>query len=456
MDLRMQNHRMTCWLGRFVAALLLVLFATAFPAQAAVESVAPVSDGGIWLFYDPDNRSPQTLSPDVACNSGYNLYWAGPNGFTYLGSIPNQYGYAGLGWRDCKFLDTKQGMIAYLGSIKREPYPPNCPIPTVNPTVLYVYNVLNNMCERDVPCIAPNVLNPDGQCKPPGNLIITIEPSGTYLPTNGTYTILPSTALPLYAVVKNQNGVVQAGKQVSLTVSVQTDTNGVPDGNGGHLHTANRPQGKFACSSVYDPGATSATCTLTTDNNGQAPFIFLPTAVSGAHTITGTCTGCSSTATAPVNVKVDNLITIPASPLYALSDSKGVIGAIPEKHTDNHYLTATALSKLNDLATLYTTKVDPKAILYLNDASLVWGGLFDVGNTPWSRPHAAHQTGTSLDIRAANSGPNNEGAVPATLFKKFIDEAQKKNFRIGLHCSTSDVTQKCLNIPEFRHIHVDF
>jgi hypothetical protein len=289
----------------------------------------------------------------------------------------------------------------------------------------------------------------------------TIPDSLTITLSGGTE-VKPSTLLSFNAVVKDQNGVAQPGIQISLTVDVQTldvrsGAVGVLNGEGGHLHTANRPKGKFACSSVWDPGSETATCTLTTDGNGQAPFIFIPTAVSGTHTITATCNNCT-TATAPINVKVDNLITIPASSRYALSDSKGVIGAIPGKHTDNHYLTATAIGKLEVLATLYKTTINPGAKLYLNDASLVWGGLFDVDvdNSPWAMPHAAHQTGTSLDIRAANSGPNNDGAVPEKLFKKFIDEAQKKNFRIGLHCSTSYDTQKCQNIPEFRHIHVDF
>lgn len=284
---------------------------------------------------------------------------------------------------------------------------------------------------------------------------ISIEPAGT-LPTNGTYTIKPSTILPLNAVVKDQNGVVQAGKQVTITVNVQSGTNGVPDGNGGHLHTENRPKGVFTCSSSL--GASPATCTLTTDYSGQAPFIFVATPVSGAHTITATCTGCGNTATAPVNVKVDDLIPIPASPRYALQDSTGaVIGAIPGKHTANHYLTSTAIGKLEKLAKLYTTKINSKGMLYLNDASLVWGGLFDVGSsTPWSSPHSLHDKGRSLDIRAANSGPNNEGAVPATDFREFIKQANGNGFKMGLHCKNSSDTNYCLGQPNNRHFHVDF
>jgi hypothetical protein len=167
MDAWMQKHRMTRWLGRFVATLLLVLFATANPAQAAVESVAPVADGGIWLFWDPNNWSPPTSSPDVACNSGYNAQWTPGNGYVYVGSVPNQYGYANLGYRDCIFTD-RTGQIREVGSIRRQPFPPACPVPTVNPTVPYSYKVTSGMCEREAPCIAPNAVNPaTGKCEPP-------------------------------------------------------------------------------------------------------------------------------------------------------------------------------------------------------------------------------------------------------------------------------------------------
>lgn len=262
---------------------------------------------------------------------------------------------------------------------------------------------------------------------------------------SGGTEVEPSTLLPFNVVVKDQNGVVQSGKQVTITSTVQ-------DGTGGHIHTDKRPKGILACASMG-----SSTCTLTTDGSGQAPFDFISTPVSGTHSITATCDGCSNTATANVDVKVKDLIPIPGSPLYALSDSNGVIGAIPGKHTDNHYLTSTAKGELNALARLYKTKINPKAILYLNDASLVWGGLFDVGSsTPWLSPHSLHDKGKSLDIRAANSGPNNEGAVSATDFQKFLKLAKENGFKMGLHCKNSSDTNYCLGQPNNRHIHVDF
>lgn len=155
---------------------------------------------------------------------------------------------------------------------------------------------------------------------------------------------------------------------------------------------------------------------------------------------------------------MNDLIPIPASPqLYALTNSAGaVIGAIPGKYTANHYLTSASIAKLETLSNIYI-KLNPQAKLYLNDASLEWGGLFDVeSSTPWSSPHNLHHKGRSLDIRVANSGQNNEGAVPATLFESFLDEARKGGFRMGLHCKNSSGTNYCLGQPSNRHFHVDF
>ena len=42
----------------------------------------------------------------------------------------------------------------------------------------------------------------------------------------------------------------------------------------------------------------------------------------------------------------------------------------------------------------------------LNDASLIWGGVFDISNA-WKPPHRSHNKGTSIDI-SYYSIPNEE------------------------------------------------
>lgn len=290
-------------------------------------------------------------------------------------------------------------------------------------------------------CNTDFVRDPNGSGCVYQTLTLTIE---SVYSTKGPFTTEPGSILALKAVVKDQFGLPKSGKPITLTVSVKA-------GSGGHDHNENRPKGDVGCGQLFSG------CVLgSTDSNGEAGFIFRAPPAAGEHTITASCAGCNS-ADAAVDVKIKDLIPIPASPYYVLQDSAGnVIGAIRNKHSDNHYLIGAAIDQLEELATIYTTIVNPGAKLYLNDASLVWGGLFDVGSTPWTSPHIGHDRGRSIDIRAENSGPNNEGVIPATLFSKFLQKAADKHIRAGLHCKNSSNTTYCLGIPDNRHFHVDF
>jgi hypothetical protein len=257
-------------------------------------------------------------------------------------------------------------------------------------------------------------------------------------------TIEPGQSYTFSATVTKQGG---GAPSIPVPVLVKVD---VDPTSGGHSHgDGGRPKGSLSTTS----GVTSF------------PITFSSTEISGIHTITATCDLCVNSpkaATVQVMIKAaqtGDLITIPASPtLYALTDSNGdVIGAVKNVHTDNHYLTKAAIGKLGNLAILYKTKVNSKMVLYLNDASLVWGGLFDVDvDNPWSTPHSSHDIGTSLDIRAQNSFPIKEGAVPITDFLKFITESKKNHFRVALHCKGSTQTSVCYGRLDNRHFHVDF
>jgi len=296
----------------------------------------------------------------------------------------------------------------------------------------------------------PCACNPGGYVPDPNGpgcvyqtLTLTIE--STYS-AKGPFKTEPNGILALKAVVKDQFGLPKAGKQVTLTVDVQ--------GGGGHDHNENRPKGGLSCAQLF------SVCTLgATDGSGEAGFTFRAPAPAGEHTITATCPGCNS-ADAYIKVMVDGLVPIPGSPYYALQDSAGnVIGAVRNKHSANHYLTKEAIKKLNDFAKKYSTTVLLNAKLYLNDASLVWGGLFDVGNTPWTSPHEGHDRGVSVDIRAENILGQYEGAVPMANFDDTTKAAAKAGARAALHCTAdgnSLIGNICNYIPYNRHFHVDF
>lgn len=421
----MQNDY--CLVANAACALLFLLALFSPPAHAVIQTTTPVT---YWTWGGGVQYPTQYSTGDAACAAFALLYG------------PNVTGTYAVGTSGCYF--SGQGFNLAPGISQHI----SCPIDTANP---WIYSASTNMCERPSDCPAhargiPCVCDTGYKMDAAGTSCVQEQYTITL---QGGSSMQPATLLPFNATVKDQNGVVKPNKQVTISVNVE-------DGTGGHIHTENRPNGTFTCASSQ--GASSAICTLTTDYNGQTPFEFVATPVSGTHTITATCAGCNNTATAQVNVKVDGLIPLPAAPqLYALQDSAGtVIGVVAGRHTANHYLTSTAIGKLKELTNIYAT-VNPGTKLYLNDASLEWGGLFDVGNnTPWSSPHSTHDKGRSLDIRAANSGPNNEGAVPATVFKKFISEASKGKFRMGLHCKNSSDTNYCLGQPNNRHFHVDF
>jgi hypothetical protein len=149
-------------------------------------------------------------------------------------------------------------------------------------------------------------------------------------------------------------------------------------------------------------------------------FNFNPAEASGTHTISATCDGCSNTETKPVDVKVDGLETIPSSSFYTF------IGET-DKHSDNHYLTPEAASILWRIAVSYQMEqrfklLNPATqkftvtppILHVNDASLKWGGKFDLSGG-WTGPHVEHRRGTVVDVRANNQST----AIPVENFKEF-------------------------------------
>jgi hypothetical protein len=269
----------------------------------------------------------------------------------------------------------------------------------------------------------------------------TIEPSGTAAGNDKSYTQLTVT-------IKDTRTDLPPDKAVQIRLIAHKPT------QGGHDHDdPTRPRGSLA----NQPCASDEPCHTFTlgAGTGSTRVRFDAPIVSGTHTFTAQCDECQGDATATLDVRVEGLIQIPDAIIrYAQFDSDGAIGAKTNTHEHNHYLTPASIIKLNKLADVYA-EVNPGFRLFLNDASLEWGGLFDVGTTRWKKPHKTHRRGTSLDIRAA-SAAGRKGEVPASKFMKFINEAADNNLTVGLHCLDSTDTQYCLGQPNNRHFHADF
>jgi hypothetical protein len=307
------------------------------------------------------------------------------------------------------------------------------------------------MCERVVPttCLPPNTINPQtGQCEPPETYKLTLAPNSA--------TIEPGQSSRLTATVTKQDGGAPS-KEVTVNISLKVDAT-----SGGHAHgNSTRPRGSIDTSKCES----DATCKTVTIPAGSttATFDFNATDASGTHTVTASCDKCTNGAqSANVTVKIAGLEPIPVSVLYALQDSAGnVVGAVSGQHTDNHYLTTAAIGNLVKFAELYKKTINPGQRLYLNDASLEWGGLFDVSKkTPWSPPHRGHRRGIDIDIRAAaaaNGGAIKEGAVPFNLLGEVVKQANQKGINAALHCMENKqlvMGSSCYWLPEARHFHV--
>jgi len=279
--------------------------------------------------------------------------------------------------------------------------------------------------------------------------------------TSSSLTTEPSQPLGFTATVKNKSDEFPPKEDVEIKISLTVD-----DKSGGHDHgDSTRPRGSIDSKEC----TTDDTCAtlIAKAGNGVVTFDFNPTDVSGIHTITATCDLCENkTVDAKVNVMVkeamhDGFVEIIGNTeIYAVMDSKGnVVGAT--QHSHNHYLTPAAITKLKLLADAYNTTINPGQLLYLNDASLVWGGLFDVGGTHWKTPHKGHRRGMEIDVRAAaaaNGAPVKEGAIPFDNFWQVWSEAKKEGIKADLHCMENKqlvIGSSCYWLPEARHFHVN-
>ncbi len=251
--------------------------------------------------------------------------------------------------------------------------------------------------------------------------------------------------LPIIATVIDKSTKQPPTNPVKVNVSLKVEDSK----SGGHAHgDGTRPRGGIAevetCASDAEcwPSPQSTDGKGMTDSKGMVVFNFNAPEASGTHTISATCDGCSNTASKPVNVRVDGLKPIPAIPFfYALNEANGdVIGAWTGWHTDNHNLTHDAAQKLMQIASLYrllpqfkvvidksTGKKGYPLVLHLNDASLPWGGVYDICARPgacekrgiivWKEPHKGHRRGTVIDVRANGA----VGSIPTANKIKFIN-----------------------------------
>lgn len=124
---------------------------------------------------------------------------------------------------------------------------------------------------------------------------------------------------------------------------------------------------------------------------------------------------------ATVRVRVPNLILMPASGAGAWR-----LTGVLNSHPGSHFATPSTITRIGAMATDYFEATSGTSI-GINDMSLEWGGLFDIGPPRgpfWSRPHNLHRTGRSVDIDRAG--------VDQTLLDKIAEKFGCRRLEVDL------------------------
>jgi len=227
--------------------------------------------------------------------------------------------------------------------------------------------------------------------------------SGAYTVTLSNVTdTSPGSTLPLIATVTDSTGAPAPGITVALAVSAL-------NGSGGHQHGDDTDPDRTG---LLNGVRQSVTATTLTDANGSYAFTYSSPNVSGTYKISASCVelACQQAAPQNVNVKVNDLVPMPTSSSYVL-----VGGGSAFPHPDNHYLTKQALLKARELALQWRQMFPSLPVLAYNDASLVWGGTFDL-DKDWIPPHAEHAAGVVIDVRANGTAT----AIPVAYGLPFV------------------------------------
>ncbi len=176
----------------------------------------------------------------------------------------------------------------------------------------------------------------------------------------------------------------KAGVNVGIAVAVAANT-------GGHDHDSPaRPKGTLTIAGITPGTAINGV----TDANGELKIQFEAPFFAGTHIVVGTCDGCTTPAQKQIDVKIPDLVELTADgsspPSYTLRGADA-------RHSSNHWFTQSAIDSLDRLITFFKSLGwQPVGV---NDASLTWGGSFDIDGA-WvvGRRHAEHRLGEEVDL----------------------------------------------------------
>jgi hypothetical protein len=262
-----------------------------------------------------------------------------------------------------------------------------------------------------------------GDCEEPP-LAISLS-GGSTTPPAGTRNSNP---IPIVAKV-TRGGAPEPGQPVTFTITAIAGTGGHEQHPDKHI-IETKPKGSI-------PNGV-------TDAAGELRVRYAPSRFAGVYLIEATCGGCSNVAQKHVLVLVDGL-----EPLSADSVSPRryeLVGSIAPHH-GNHYFTADALKALHDLVAVMQS--EGWGVVGVNDASLIWGGGFDL-NAAWSNSHAEHRQGEEVDLSFRRPTP-----VPPQTISDVYEYVKSKE-GIGMPPSWAILWHRWDNPPAhtYAHFHV--
>jgi hypothetical protein len=195
------------------------------------------------------------------------------------------------------------------------------------------------------------------------------------------------------------------GAQVLPNCTVTFTLRAVPYSGSHDHHDENRPAGSIVFTTPRTPPD------VTGPNGEPVEAKYTAPEEAGLIEITGSgeCTPC------PPLSDDQKIYAIKTSGVFAKLGPGvnyrlvGTTSEIGQRHLDNHYGTAGLVRRITLLAEAYAT-VYPGKRLDINDMSLPWGGLFDLGpgsgsarctgmpGAYWKPPHCWHRSGIDADI----------------------------------------------------------
>ncbi len=225
----------------------------------------------------------------------------------------------------------------------------------------------------------------DGKCKDTASAQLTVKSSCRV----SDITVSPSWVFPQQTggtITKSTISVILAAPAPSAGCTFKFGVEPV-DYTGGHMHAGGRPTGSLSSETIIIPAM----------ETGPKTVKYTSGEVAGTERIVAALLDSNGNATSwrelPIEVKVPIL--------GPLGDGGGWwrLTGQTDSHIDNHYAEPYTAQATPYIAIEYYQKTE--MTLGINDISLEWGGLFDVGpqgGAFWSTPHESHRRGTGVDI----------------------------------------------------------